>query len=189
MRPRPCSSHPLTWHPRCWSTHHSLSRLHLGLHCLSCEASAASPGVSNCKGRRGGLFLAEAHGSPWALWAFTEGRLPLHQVQLRVLSRLQARTIAKTAAAPPPPNRGSNELLMKHKGTCPSSQQLATGSPSVAEDRCHVSPAQHLRGRNPAGDRWALEHCQQQTRKNLLPKPERASPELTWLFSESENIC
>lgn len=166
--------------------YHTQSSLHLESHCPSCKASAASPGASICKGR-GGLFLAEAHWSHWALWAYTEE----HQVQLCVLRWPQARTVTKSAAAPPTtsPERESDELLMKHGGPCSSYQQLVTDSLRVAEDRRHVSPAQHLRFRNPAGDRWALEHCQEQMRKNLLPKPETGSPERRWLFSEAENAC
>ena len=59
---------------------------------------------------------------------------------------------------------------------------------SAREDR-HQVPPKPLRGPTPAGDGWTLEHCQQQTRKNLLPKSGAASPELTRLFFEPRSIC
>lgn len=114
----------------CWSLHRTWSSLLLELHRLSCKALTASPVASSCKGRRG-LSLAEAHRSHWALWAFTEGRLPLYQARLRVLGLLRTRTIAKAASSRLPrlvPQYRNEELLIKHERTCSSYQLVAMDS-------------------------------------------------------------
>lgn len=75
-----------------------------------------------------------------------------------------------------PPPTASAKLLIKHEGCTPAEISPSPQLPQCGSRQVPCVPGSAPLKPPPAGDGWALEHCQQPIRKNLLPRQKQPPP-------------